>query len=144
MGDYKQAVQYYKLAIDLQQSKALENRAVESTAGLARALLASGQQEQALDAAGRVVEYIREKNLVGVDEPVRVYINIYHVLAAGQDPRAGEVLQTAYQQHMERADRFVDPEQRRSYLENVAANREVRQLYYTLYGEPGASRRERV
>ena len=144
MGDYEQAVQYYKLAIDLQQSKALENRAVESTAGLARALLASGQQEQALDAAGRVVEYIREKNLVGVDEPVRVYLNIYHVLAAGQDPRAGEVLQTAYQQLMERADRIDDPEQRRSYLENVAANREVRQLYYTLYGEPGASRRERV
>jgi hypothetical protein len=47
------------------------------------------------------------------------------VLRAHEDPRAREVLDQGYRLLQERAAKIDDPRLRRSYLENVAAHREI-------------------
>ena len=63
--------------------------------------------------------------LDGAVNPFRVYLTCYRVLKAGRDPRAQEVLGTAYRQLQERAAKITDEAIRRSFLENVAAHREI-------------------
>jgi hypothetical protein len=56
---------------------------------------------------------------------MRIYLTCYRVLRAMGDPRASEILDAAYRLIQERADKIEDEALRRSYLENVAANREI-------------------
>jgi len=65
--------------------------------------------------------------LQGTDEPIRVYMTCYRVLRAGGDPRAEGILDAAYHLLQERASQFEDEAERRSFLENVAAHRELAQ-----------------
>ena len=51
------------------------------------------------------------------------------VLEAAGDARARAVLATAYNVLQEWAGRIDDPALRRSFLENVAANREIAAMY---------------
>jgi hypothetical protein len=59
---------------------------------------------------------------------VRAYLTGYRVLQAASDPRAGQVIQTAYQVLEERASR-LDGELRRAFLENIPAHRELLQAW---------------
>jgi len=61
----------------------------------------------------------------GTLEPMRIYLTCYQVLRAAKDRRAEEILKAAVRVLEERAARLVDEDLRRSYLENVAANREI-------------------
>jgi hypothetical protein len=65
------------------------------------------------------------QGLIGAEEPFRVYLTCYRFLKASQDPRAEDVLRTAHRLLDERAARIGDEELRRSFLENVAAHREI-------------------
>jgi hypothetical protein len=56
---------------------------------------------------------------------LRIYLTCYRVLQANADPRAEEILCTAHNLLQERAAKIDDEELRRSYLENVAAHREI-------------------
>ena len=50
-------------------------------------------------------------------------------LCAVSDPRADEILEVAYQSIQERATKINDEALRRSYLKNVAENREIVALW---------------
>jgi hypothetical protein len=63
--------------------------------------------------------------LEGTLEPLRIYLTCYRVLSANGDGRAEEVLEAAYRLLQERAVTIEDQDLRRSYLENVAAHREI-------------------
>lgn len=63
--------------------------------------------------------------LDGTIAPFQVYLTCYRVLEANGDPRAPEVLAMAHAKLQERAARITDKVMRRSYLENVAAHREI-------------------
>ncbi len=63
--------------------------------------------------------------LDGTDEPVLVYLTGYRVLCAGQDPRAQDILTAGYNILQEQAAKIGDERLRRSFLENVAAHREL-------------------
>jgi hypothetical protein len=77
-----------------------------------------------------ILEQMRARpTLDGTDEPLRVYLTCYRVLSASQDPRAGEVLDAAYRLLQERATHIDDEDLRRSFLENVAAHREIVRLH---------------
>jgi hypothetical protein len=58
----------------------------------------------------------------------------YQVLVAAEDPRAQEVLEAGYNLLMDRAARIEDPTTRRSFLENVPANREIVETWERLQG----------
>jgi hypothetical protein len=63
--------------------------------------------------------------LGGPLEPFRAHLTCYHVLGAGDDPRARGILEQAHRLLQERAAKISDAEERRSFLENVAAHREI-------------------
>ena len=69
---------------------------------------------------------------LGSTMPLRIYLTCYQVLQANDDPRADRVLITAYDLLQERAAKIDDELLRRSYLENVAAHREIVEEMRTL------------
>ena len=54
-----------------------------------------------------------------------MYLSCYRVLSAGQDERARSLLHTAYHMLQERAGKLEDLALRRSFLNKVAAHREI-------------------
>lgn len=88
-----------------------------------------GKLDEALAYIEQILEFLRDHNLDSTDEPMRIYLTSYQVLKAAGDPRADEILTQAYTLLMERADKITDDAMRTSYLENVAANREILKAY---------------
>ena len=58
-------------------------------------------------------------------DPFQIYLDCYRVLRANGDPRAEAILDAAYRLLQAWAAKIDDEELRRSYLENVAAHREI-------------------
>ena len=63
--------------------------------------------------------------LRGTWDPFRIYLVCYRVLRANGDPRAAEILALGHRLLQEQAGRIPDEALRRSFLENVAENREL-------------------
>jgi hypothetical protein len=70
-----------------------------------------------------------------VDDPYFTYLTCYRVFQANDDARAGEILTTAHQVLQENAAMLSDEASRRSFLENVQANREIVEEFGRLQGE---------
>ena len=88
----------------------------------------------AASTVSRLISVYPAEQQIGVrlrlaDEPLRVYLTCYRVLRANDTPRAGEVLAAAYHLLQERAATIEDADLRCSYLENVAAHREIVSLW---------------
>jgi tetratricopeptide (TPR) repeat protein len=99
---------------------------IECLAGLAGASLTQGDLVAAQAYVEEVLSHLETlPTLDGADEPFPIYLNCYCVLRANNDSRAGEVLDAAHRLLQERARRIEDVELRRSFLENVAAHREI-------------------
>ncbi len=99
--------------------------AMESTAGLARVLLAQGDTAQAMDRVNEILHHLESETLDGTDEPLRIYLCCYRVLRANHDPHAQSILQTAHHLLQQRAAKISDEALRRSFLENVNEHREI-------------------
>jgi hypothetical protein len=73
----------------------------------------------------QILSHLETGSVDGTDEPLRIYLTCYRILKANADPRAEEVLAEAHNLLQERAAKITDKELRRSFLENVAAHREL-------------------
>jgi tetratricopeptide (TPR) repeat protein len=115
----------------LQKSEALRfqlhqsHLATEPEAGLAMIAMQDGELNDAILYVEQILDLLEEHSLDGTDEPMRIYLTCYQVLQAVADPRGDELLVQAHALLMERADKITDDAMRTSYLENVAANREI-------------------
>ena len=99
---------------------------IAAVSGLAGVALASGRPAEALAHVEEVLSYLdAHPALDASGELFSLYLTCYRVLRANEDPRAGELLSRAYGVLREWADRIEDPTLRRSFLENVAVNREI-------------------
>lgn len=106
--------------------------------GLADVALTQGRPAEALAHAEEVLSYLDAHSAVdATGELFREYLTCYRVLRAVEGPRAGEVLSRAYGVLREWADRIEDPDLRRSFLENVAVNREIVRAYTEREGGTG-------
>jgi tetratricopeptide (TPR) repeat protein len=133
LGELEEGRAAYQEALGLRRELGQAHLATEPLAGLARVALARGD----LTGAGRYIDEILshlEKGapgsggghpLNGTDEPIRILLTCYQVLRAYRDSRADKVLAEAYQLLQERSAKIEDAALRRSYLENVRANREI-------------------
>ncbi|HMQ35196.1 MAG TPA: tetratricopeptide repeat protein, partial [Chloroflexaceae bacterium] len=101
-------------------------RAVEARAGLADAALRAGDLAGALAPAGPILAQLAAGPPTGADEPLRVYWAAWRALAASADPRAGPLRAEALALLEARAALIADPALRHSYLDEVAAHRELR------------------
>jgi predicted ATPase/DNA-binding SARP family transcriptional activator len=125
LGLLREADESYRQALTLRQEMGQRHFALEILAGLCRTALAQGDLAQAQAFAAELLPQLEIEHLYGAREPFRVYLTCYLVLQAGQDPRAADVLATAYRLLHERAARIEDERLRRFYLETVPAHREI-------------------
>jgi len=72
-----------------------------------------------------ILRYLEASALHLHTDSFSIYLTSYRVLSANEDPRAQGILHTAYQLLQERAAKISDEEERRSFLENVAAHKEI-------------------
>jgi len=120
-----QAAHAYQQAHTLRSQLGQNSLAMESLTGLARVRLAQGNLVQAMVHVDDVLEQLATRSLDGTEEPLRIYLTCFHILQASDDLRADEILETAHGLLQERAAKIDDEKLRRSFLENVAAHREI-------------------
>jgi DNA-binding SARP family transcriptional activator/Tfp pilus assembly protein PilF len=125
LGHLTEATDAYQRALDLRRELGQHNLTMEPLAGLARIYLAQGDLAQAQKYVVEILNHLKTATLDGTDDPIRVYLTCYHVLRAGQDPRALDVLTTAYNFLQERAAKTSNEQLQRSFLENVPSHQEL-------------------
>ncbi len=126
LGRLAEAADAYRRAVTLRQELGEYHLTTESWAGLARVSLAQDDLVQAQVHVEEILSYLDQGNtLEGTEEPLRVYATCYRVLYANLDPRAEAILSTAHRLLQEQAAKITSEEMRRSFLENVAAHREI-------------------
>jgi len=134
LGRLAEAANYYQQALDLRRELGQHQLAMDSLTGLAQIALAQEDVEQAQVYVEEILPSWKERGLEGAEDPFNVYLICYRVLRANRDPRAQAILQTAYDLLQEQAIKITDAEMRRSFLENVAAHREIIQAWEQAQG----------
>jgi len=142
LGSLDEARDAYRHALSLVYEVGWAHQAMEPLAGLARVCLAQGDLAQAqvhVEEILNCLEHRTRGNVYVLGEPLRVYLICYHVLRASEDPRADDILEEGYQFLQEQVAKISDEGERRSFLENVAAHRELASEY-ALVGGVGCQR----
>jgi len=134
LGQLEEAGAAYEQSLALRREMGLANAAIEPQAGLARVYLAGDELAQALEFVEGILSHLERGTLEGTEQPLLVYLTCYCVLEAAGDTRAEAVLEEGYRLLQEIAGKLTDLELRRSFLENVAAHRELAQEYERLRG----------
>jgi DNA-binding SARP family transcriptional activator/predicted ATPase/Tfp pilus assembly protein PilF len=129
LGQFDQAHAAYEQALEIRHDIGLVNPTMESLAGLARVALAQGSVAPAQAYVAAILDHLQSGTLDGTEEPFRIYLTCYRVLQAAGDPRAAELLRTAYLLLQQRAAAIGDRALRRAFLQNVAAHRELEEAY---------------
>ena len=135
LDQYSQAGQVYQESLALYRELDLPTMTTEPLAGLARLALAQNQPAAALAHVEPIWQHLQTANLDGAEEPFRIYLTCYQVFAANQDERAAAVLFIAYDLLQQRAARIPDEATRRSFIEGVAAHRQLEEAYRGLAGQ---------
>jgi hypothetical protein len=133
LNDLDEACLRYQEALDLRREMGQRHLVPEPLAGLARVGLARDDPRGALAHVEEILSYLEASApsasatcpFDGSDEPLRIYLTCYRVLQANADPRALEILNAAHNLLQARAAKIPDETLRRSYLENVAAHRDL-------------------
>jgi len=129
LGRLDEAASAYRDALAIMRELNQYWRVSAALAALARMAMVRRDLAQAQAHVDVILNYLENDTLEGVPRPLLVYLTCYRVLRASDDPRAEDILEEAYRFLQERAAKISDEEERRSYLENVAANREVTSAY---------------
>jgi tetratricopeptide (TPR) repeat protein/biotin operon repressor len=125
LGLLEEAAVAYQQSLDLRRELGFDKEAVDSLAGLTRVCLAQGHLDQAVLYTEEILCQLGNSTLDSIEEPFRVYLTCYRVLRATESPRADEILKIVCHALQERMTRITDHQMQRSFLENVACNREI-------------------
>jgi len=134
LGHLDEAAEAYREVVALRRELGQDHLNYEPLSGLARVSLMSGHLPEAQAHVEEILGYLETEGLDKAQEPVHIYLTCYHVLRASDDPRAEDMLEEGYQFLQERAAKISDEGERRSYLENVAAHRELGSEYALVGG----------
>jgi class 3 adenylate cyclase/tetratricopeptide (TPR) repeat protein len=124
-GRLDDAESSYVRALELHDELGNKGRVIQAKAGYAEALQSLGRYGEARVLVDEVLEHFRLHGADGTEQPVAALLSCRRVLEAQGDPSASEVTDLARRHIDETAARIADPERRRSYVEDVAANRIV-------------------
>jgi tetratricopeptide (TPR) repeat protein len=128
---WAEARQAYQHALTLRRELKQTQRTMEPLAGLAHVALAQGEAAPARAYADEILQFVEAHSLESLDDPFHTSLRCYRVLQTVNDPRAQTILRTAYQLLQVRAAQLDDETMRQSFLENVAAHRELAELMRT-------------
>jgi tetratricopeptide (TPR) repeat protein len=120
-----EAVSSYQQAAALYAALGRAHMTSEPRAGLARIALGQGDLMQAQAQIEAILTFLENHPLIGPDEPGLIYLSCYRVLEATHDPRAAMVLAAAQRSLHANADQIADDVLHRSFLDNVAAHRDL-------------------
>ncbi len=129
-----EAVEAYQQALSAWREVGQPYLDIETLAGLARVSMAQRELDQAAARVQEILGGLDANNLANTSESILIYLTCYRVLHATQDPRAQDILATAYHLLQERAAKISDEALQRSFLENVAAHREIVQEFEASQG----------
>jgi len=120
MGHSEEAIASYQSALEIRRTLEQLSLAMEPLAGLARASLMHEDMPVAQEHVSEILAFLDEGGtLDGAEEPLRVWLTCYQVLAAIGDSRAVEILDETYALLQKRAAEIKDESLRHSFLENV-------------------------
>jgi tetratricopeptide (TPR) repeat protein len=97
----------------------------QAEAGMAEVFLAQAELDSAMVHVEGALKYLQSLPMGELEEPFTIAIICYRVLASRGDPRAPDLLQSAYNALFERAARISDPARREAYLRKVPAHAEI-------------------
>jgi len=123
LGNRVMAGQYYQQAIDVQKQANWSYHTADAHSGLAALLLAQNAVAAALFHAETALDLLAEQGIIASGEPLRVYWTCVRVFTAAGDPRAEEILRTAYHTLQDIARKLEDEALRHSFLAHVVVNR---------------------
>jgi tetratricopeptide (TPR) repeat protein len=127
---WEKAAQEYLQALESFNEIGSERGIMETRTGFARMALSNGNIKEALDYVDPILSYLEGDKGIGPNRsPTECYLVCVHVLQAADDPRAWEVLETAYADMQDIANKIKDDDIRRSFLENVPWNRELVKMW---------------
>lgn len=132
LQDFSGAADAYQKALDFAQQAEGVAPLIASLAGLASVSLAQGSLPQASGQVERILDVLSDGGLTGFEEPIKVYLACYQVLASVRDGRAAELLQEGHQLLQVRTAKIPDERLRRLFLENVPAHRAFLAAYAQL------------
>lgn len=130
LGERTSSSEYFGASRALFEELGLEHLAIEAIAGQALQALVSHDLATALECVDLILaRQANGSSLGGTDEPLRIGLICYQVLAAARDVRAAAALTAAHVELQSRAAQIADPVRRASFLENVPWHRELCQLW---------------
>lgn len=129
LGQAAQAAAAYRQAMAIWRGLGLANQAMAPLAGLAQLALDTGRPRSAQRATEQILAHLERGALDGADEPLQIYLTCFRVLQQRGDQRASATLATAHRLLCEQAEQIEDGELRRSFLEGVAAHRNIAQAF---------------
>ena len=130
LGNFGNASSGFQAALDIRYSFSQQSLAMEPLAGLCQAELNKGNLETALSHAENILSHLKEGgNLEGTEEPLRIYLIVYRVLAKNHDPRAEKVLKDAHSSLREQVSKIKEQTHQDMFIHNVPWRREIEELW---------------
>lgn len=126
---WQAAIDAYKAIIDLYQALGQEHLICEPRAGLIRVALAQGDQQTVRQQLDLILDQVSGNNLNGTYDPLQVYLTCYEALASAGDAHSADLLGRAYTELQRRAATFSDAVARNVFLDDVAVNRRISELW---------------
>jgi anti-anti-sigma factor len=124
LNDFGKAKHAYKQASLLHKEINNEAGIIEARAGIARCLLVEGNRDEAKAEIDTCLAWMEPHGGLGLNEPTRLYLTAYQVLAAAGDTAGATAAKEAGQAFVRhRAEKILDLGLRASYLENVLLNK---------------------
>ncbi|MCP5098083.1 MAG: tetratricopeptide repeat protein [Chloroflexi bacterium] len=128
-GKFEEAEAHFEQALALRRNLGEMHLALEALAGLVNLHQVRGNLDVARSFADEIIAYLAQNRLDGVDEPGRIYLNVINSLLISNDRQVGQIIKDAYRFLQERVSKIESAAEKHSFLQYVAANREIVQLY---------------
>ncbi len=122
-GQLDEAATAYAEGAAIREGLGQRHLLVEFYAAQARLSHLRGNAAEALCHVESVLTSMQQRPFDGTEEPARIYLTCYEVLAAQGDPRARQVLRQGQQFVRQRATMLPADADRQTFLEGVAAQR---------------------
>lgn len=100
--------------------------------GLAVAAAQRGEKKEALHFLNEALAVLEKFGANGYEDPLSIYWGCYALLNEFDDPRAGQILQTAHTILNEQITSLPDEQSRQAFVQNIATNQKILQAVQTI------------
>ena len=126
LGQPHKAEEAFRESLEIRRELGQDALQIESMAGLGQALLMLGDLKEAKAYGEKIHEYIlRDEDLSGTWEPLKIYWTCYQILRANNDMRKDDSLKDAVENLQKRAEKITDKAAQKRYLNDIPWHREI-------------------